>query len=181
MDLNLFKYIFENSKKDGFKGIVSAIYKISAFFISISPIPLYSFLFQKEFIKELNKEYSLAIVTTIMIGVSCICFTFVFLCSKVFGEYITVSKLKKKTDMQDNELLSYYLKKSLIITVIFQGVIDLLLLIIYFDNNKSELSKFKIEDLFWVILLIAIYAISACVLGVILHLKYKKIKKGTIK
>lgn len=166
--MDLFKYIFDSSNKDGLKGIISVIIKAASFFICICPVGLYCILYQNDF----TTNYNIAIVTTVIIGCSCILMTIVFLCSKAYAYYIVLKKFKNNTKMTDDMMLKYYFKISFIISILFQGGISVSILFIYFYNHETKLNYLKIDEIFIIIMIFVIFILIAVVLWIKSLLKY---------
>ena len=131
--IDLFKYIFNESKHNGFKGIISVIIKISAFSICISPVFIYFLLYQPTlFDTKFNDIISYALI----LGCSCILFLIIFACSTVYANVLLINKGKDLTG--DDKKIEYYFKNSCIITIIAQLIISIFLVVIKFSNNLPD-------------------------------------------
>lgn len=157
MGTDLFKYIFDESKKDGCKGVILVIIKIAAFFICLSPVFIYFLLYQPTVVKDFN----IFISSTLILGCGCLLFFIIFLSSKVFSSMLLTKKIKTNSNLTIEEKEYYYFKKSFVITTIFQGILSILLMISYYYNNPSNLNTKQFNELFVVIIvIIAFIAIS---------------------
>ncbi|WP_032122115.1 hypothetical protein [Clostridium amazonitimonense] len=168
MGTDLFKYIFDESKKDGCKGVISVIIKIAVFFICLSPVFVYFLLYQTIVVRE----YNIFISSTLILGCGGLLFFLIFSSAKTFSFILLLKKIKSNLSMEEKE--HYYFKKSLIITTIFQGILSLLIIISYYYNNPSDLIVKQFNELIFAIIAIIIFVIVSFILWIIFLLKYIK-------
>ncbi|MBU5591203.1 hypothetical protein KQI89_05450 [Clostridium sp. MSJ-4] len=170
MGTDLFKYIFDESKKDGCKGVISVIIKIAVFFICLSPVFVYFLLYQTIVVRE----YNIFISSTLILGCGSLLFFLIFSSAKTFSFILLLKKIKSKSNLSIEEKEHYYFKKSFIITTIFQGILSLLIIISYYYNNPSNLVIKQFNELIFVIIAIITFIIVSFILWIIFLLKYIK-------
>lgn len=150
---DLFKYIFDESIKDGCKGIISVIIKITAFFICLSPVFIYFLLYQPSVVKD----YNIFISSTLILGCGCLLFFLIFLSSKVYSSMLLTEKIKANNKLTIEEKEHYYFEKSFVITTIFQGILSILLIISFYYNNPSKFNTNQINDFIIVLIVIIVF------------------------
>lgn len=153
MAIDFFRIILDESKKLGLKGIISVIVKIAVYSICLSPVFLYFLLYQKPIIKT----YNMFIFSTLVLGFGCLLFLIVFISSKIYASRLLARELKANPNLTQKEKEDYYLRKSFIITTVFQGLLSILILVSYFSKNSSEIIIIQFNELFIVFITIIIY------------------------
>lgn len=175
MVTELLKYVFDESKKGGLKNVISAIIKIAASFLCLSPILVYLSLYYPVIINNIN-----LFTTIIILGCCCLLFFIVFICSEIFAAMFLIKKMKVSNIMKDEEIAKYYYDKSFLITAIFQGILTLIIVINYLYRNSSILYSQNLNDLSKACFTLIGY-MSICVgLWIFYLVKYaRKVKKHT--
>lgn len=168
---DLLKYIFEEFRINGLKGIASMVVKIAAFFICLSPVFIYFLLYQPTTVESHN----IFVSSTIIIGCEFILFLIVFSSSKVFSSILLLKKYNTKSKLDIEAVEHYYYEKSFVITTIFQGVLSLILIVSYYYNNPSELFAKQLSELIFVIIMVIAFTTVAFILRIFTLIKYNRI------
>lgn len=178
MGTDLFKYIFDESKKDGLKGVISVIIKIAAFFICLSPVFVYFLIYQP----IVAREYNVFVSSTLIIGCSCILFFIIFCCSKIFASMLLSKKYKLNKKLSYEEAIHYYFQKSLVITTIFQGILTMFIVGNYCYKNSSNINIKQLNELFIIIVIIIAYillCISLWIYSLLKHIEVLENEKNS--
>lgn len=194
--IDFFKYIlFDESKNNGFKGMVVAIIKLFILLICMSPVFIYFYLYQPNLLDDFSFTY------IVIFSLSCIWFFVVFLCSKPYATillFIFIAPKLIKKDIKANEEKQekeaneekkekedkqkeneFYFNASLAITSIFQFILSIVLLITYDHNNlfntiiEELLYIASIEPLYGII---KIFIVFSFIIWIILYFFFKPSK-----
>lgn len=128
MIVDLFKYIFDQSQKDGCKGVISVIFKVAAFFICLSPVFIFFLIYQYDMLIHMN----IFISSTLIFGISSILFFIIFSSSKAFATLLLEKEILRKKEnnnyeMSYSEKEHYYFYMSFLISSIFQLILSILI------------------------------------------------------
>ena len=179
MGMELFKYIFDESKKDDCKGVVSIVIKFAAFFICLSPVMLYFVLYQREFIEKLN----IILSSTLIVGISCIYFFIIFALSQAYSTILLKRKLVRNRKNTNNQVLTeeykqhYYYSNSFKITTFFQSIVLIVLICSYMFNNYSNSIYKQFMELKYVVITIILYIVLSVTLWIRNLYKYIQLLK----
>ena len=172
MSVDLIKYIFEESKKNGLPGVISLIVKLASFCICLSPVITYFWIYKLEMINMANIFFAYSLI----IGLGCVLFFLVFISSKVFSSILLEKKLIKSNEinskMNYEEMRYYYFKCSFIITTVFHATLTVVILASHYTINEINIQHLK--DLKYVIILVVGFFIVSFVtwfFSLIRHIK----------
>lgn len=137
--MNLFdilKLIDERFSKNGFKGVIQIIVTLIAFFIVTSPVFLLLFLFER----HLFIDYNITLIYTIIIGSSCLLFTFIYILSLVFSARKLQSVIEKNNSITKKEQSEVLLKINILISLIIMLFLSIFIFIRYLLVETPSLS-----------------------------------------